>query len=69
MRLCQDSMNPPRQAGLGYERLECVMLAGPAPQRCGDELVVTIGAQHQGCPWARTASRACRSRRRLPLAA
>ena len=26
------------------------MLAGPAPQGSGDELVVAIGAQHQGFP-------------------
>lgn len=44
MRLCKDSTNPPSQGWPGgYQRLECVVLAGPAAHGCGDEFRPVIG--------------------------
>ena len=42
----------PAQPGLarGYECLERVVLADPAPHGCGDEFRPVIGAQHLGRP-------------------
>ena len=51
MRLCKDSTNPLCHGWPGGdERLERVVLAGPAPQGSGDEFGPVIGAQHLGCP-------------------